>query len=91
MSPEERRIAAGEATQRFTTALRARRNGRTQAEMARHLGLDEASMSRYLRGRRPSRDNARRIAAVYPELADVLTLLLLWEAPRHGEGMEETA
>lgn len=81
--------AAGDAAARFTEALRARLHGRTQAEFARHLGIDEASMSRYLRGRRPSRDNARRIAAVYPELADVLTSLLLWDAPPHG--MKETA
>ena len=67
------------ARERFVARLRERAAGRSQAAVARELGIDQASMSRYLRGKRPSVNNARRIALRYPELADVLTDWLLWD------------
>ena len=69
---------------RFAAALRERIGDRSQAAVARELGIDQASMSRYLRGLRPSPANARRIAARYPELEGLVAEFLLWE-PRLPE------
>ena len=65
---------------RFVAALRHRVGERSQAEAAREMGVDQTSLSRYLRGLRPSPANARRIALRYPELEDVLREFLLWES-----------
>lgn len=76
---------------RFAAALRERIGDRSQAEAAREMGVDQTSLSRYLRGLRPSPANARRIALRYPELEDVLRELLLWESRLPGNPTEEVA
>lgn len=67
------------ASERFVELLKARCDGLSQAEVARSLGIDQATMSRYLRGARPSGPVAGRIKRAWPETSDVLTALVFEE------------
>ena len=76
----------------FAAVLRSRMDGRTQGELAADLGIDQASVSRYLRGtHKPSPATARRMVERCPELVDVLQGLLLWDVIGPRRAGEEVA
>lgn len=61
------------AQEALLIALRCRRDGRSLRAYARHLGVSTALLGLLLQGRYSLGSSAaRRIAAVYPELLDLL-------------------
>ena len=58
--------------------LERHRNGRTQVEYARDLGISQSQLSKLLSGKPVfGRKTAARIAARVPDLRDALTAVLL--------------
>ena len=70
------------------SVLRDRMRGRTQVSFSTELGVSQSTLSRILTGKRPAGTKAaRRIAAVYPELGDLLGAAAL-ETPTECRPLE---
>ena len=50
------------------------RSGKNQNEIATEAEIEQASLSRYLRGSEPTASNLRRLCAVLPELRSWLDI-----------------